>query len=192
MPILTLEEMVSKPREAGVFAEDKRKPVICVLDPIELHRPSLEYWLTEISERIDFFWHSQFSRASIEMGGIDGKTGPSSIAFKRPFLIISELEVFPDEGYYGLTILGNIRRSTLLKNIPLIVISSEKWIKKIRKESMEDPERLRADHGFIWSDLKVRWSFTWNGLTNYSSDQSEFFVAVSQLLGLKSGPKAAA
>ncbi len=192
MPTLTLEEVVvAEPKKKRDLTEGKRKPVICVLDPNKLHQPTLEHILAGLLDKIEISWHSQFSRTSIGMGGIDDNIGPASIAFKRPALIISELEVVPDEPYYGLEMLGNIRLVQLLKPVPLMVISGGELLEKIKKESRINPHGLRAKCGFAWNDLRVDSSFAWSDLVS-PVNQAELFDIVSEIIGFKSRPGAAA
>jgi hypothetical protein len=197
VPVLTLEEVTTGPKKERVQTGEKKKPVIFVLDPNVLHRPTLEYILAGLLDRVEIFWHSHFSRSFIKVGGIDGYVGPESIAFKKPALIISELEVVPleaipggDEGYYGLEMLGNVRKAKLLKLVPLIVISSKNWLERIKKESREGPVKLKEEWGFVWNDLRVNTTITWNDLVN-PENQAELFEIVSEIINTTS-PKTAA
>lgn len=190
-PVLTLEKVVVKPKKERDQTEEERKPAICVLDPNVLHRPTLEYILAGLLDKMEIYWHSQFSRTAIGMGGLNENTGPGSIAFKKPVLIISEGEVIPGECYYGLEMLGSIRQARLLKPVPLMVISSEEWLERVKKESRINPHELRAKCGFAWNDLRVGWAFTWSGLVS-STEQAELFDIVSEIIGLKPKPRTAA
>ena len=190
-PTLTLEKVVVKPNKERDQTEEERKPVIYVLDPNVLHRPTLEHILAGLLDKIEIIWHSQFSRTFIEIGGIDENTGPSSIALKKPALIISEGEIFPGECYYGLEMLGSIRQVRLLKPVPLMVISNKEWLERVKKESRINPHALRAKCGFAWNDLRVGWAFTWSGLVS-PTEQAELFDIVSEIIGLKPRPRTAA
>lgn len=191
MPVLTLEEVETETesREVGL-PEEGGKPVICVFDPNALHRQILEYALSKLLEKVKIFWQSRFSRTFIGMAGISEDVYPGLIAMKKPILIVSELEVIPGGGYYGLEMLGNLRCccSRLLKT-PLMVISSKGWLEGIQRESMDNPEKLRTEWTITWGDLWVDWTFTWGDLESSPQEQRRLFNVVSQILGLESGPQ---
>lgn len=177
MPILELEEAVETQRKPLDPAEEKKKPVICVFDPIHIHDFILGFVLAELLDKVEIFWQSQFSRTYVELGGISEEMYPSLIAVKKPVLLISELEIIPGEHLYGIEMLQNLRRAVGLKDTPLVVISNKNCLAKAEEELRNKPKELKIDETFFWSDLE-----------SSPNEQERLFDVVSKILDLKREP----
>ncbi len=181
MPVLVSEEVIVEPKKEKDLPKERKEPVICVFDPVGLHAIILGFALGEILDQAEVFWQSQFSRTHIDMGDISKGMYPSSIAAKKPVLLISELEVIPGEHLsgeclYGIEMLQNLRNEAGLKNTPLMVISSDTCLTKAQEEFRKELK-----------ELDIGWFFTWGCLESKPGEQKRLFSIVAEILGL--GPK---
>jgi hypothetical protein len=171
MPILSLEGM-----GGGLIGlpEEERKPVICVFDPMFVHAPILDLTLGGIREKVIILWQALFSTTWIDVGGVDEWTHGGLIAVERPVLLISELEVIPGGYLYGIKMLKNLRCTSGLENVPLIVISGADCLLKAHNEA-----------GKKLAELKINQFFNWENLERKPKERERLFDFVSQIPGLK-------
>ncbi len=173
MPLALVDSELVAERRRQSLPEEMNKPVICVFDPVAVHSATFDRTLGELRDKVDIFWQAEFSRTCIEMGGIGEKIYPILIAVKKPILLVSELEIIPNESEYGVEMLGNIRHTVELKDVSLIVISSPRCILKVFDGARDELGKLNVNQFFTWGELEKS-----------QRGRNRLFDFVSQVLGL--------
>jgi hypothetical protein len=169
MPVLAIPDLEAE--EGGLNPPQKKKPLVCVFDPIAAHAPILDFALAGLRDKINIFWQASFSPFWIENGGINEKINGTLIAEKRPVIFISELEVIPPGYIFGIKMLENLRQINEFRDLPLIVISSYDCLSQAWEEATEKLKELRISQFFDWKDLEIE-----------SKEQKRLFNFISQII----------
>lgn len=176
MPVLELEGInVEAEREHVHLPGEKKRPVICVFDPIAVHAVIFDHALAWLRDKVDILWQAGFSRTCIGLGDIDEHTYLGLIAAKKPVLLVSELEVIPGGGYFwGIEMLKNLRRTAGLGDVPLVVISNVNCLLKAYEGAGNELGKLKVNQFFVWT-----------GLEKEAGMRKLLFDLVSQILDTK-------